>query len=60
MKKYQKKEYESLREELVKQANEPTISSEIYHKMSYSKKRKSTINRIRHKISSLTLEYGDI
>lgn len=60
MMKRQKNEYESLREELVKYANEPDNNSQIMLKSSYTKKRKSTINKIRYKIANLSLEPGDI
>lgn len=60
MKKRIQNEYESLRDELVKNANE---LESLYNKSirdSYYKKRKSTINKIRYKISNLTIEDGDI
>lgn len=60
MKKNQKKAHKELREELVKRANETNFLSENTLRSLSSKKRKSTINRIRYKIANLSIEPGDI
>lgn len=60
MKKQVEREYETLRNELVKTANDFDNPYQKSLKDTYSRKRKSTINKIRYKIANLTMEEGDI